>query len=844
MRTRTTAERNAIKAARVNHHIKVEVENVNRSWIDLTNLFGVNWLEAVEWGEELEQACATFALSLRRDTTDTNDLSIAPPIGGSPLNRNNAGGYAPLLDGGRNVRITTAVTAAGVAPVSGDWKLMLIGPIDSVDWTSNPVRVSGRDLGGWLVDRFIEEERAYATDVPTAMEDVMQQLINDWPPFGGAPTLIVPTSPAWMINNVNENKQSRKPLLEALQQDWALSIGWACRYRFDASDNYGLTLYEPDRADTTPDDTFAPSEYRDITAINQGIADVRNKVKGIAFKPDKTRLEYTKEDATSQNLYGVRFMEIALAPGDNVDSMTELQRLCDAACADLKDPYATHEMETLYFWPVQLHDVYAFLANGDHYDSDQTLSVVGFRHRFANGEGVTTITCSGKVKGAFRMWFRRGWGYKPGLPPSPTFKVSGVGSVDGGVTLDASTFVDVGFEPNTESVVIASETSDVLPVKDPDQSDNSRSHILRRPEGLLTQDPNWQTVVRIATTQGWYRKVAAYGIGYDGQRSKPFVDTVQCGTPNTPGTVPTPPSFIPNAFDTLDATRIAGGTTAHLTWTGTPTPSVTDEEIYVWRNGTMVAKLSPNASEWYDVGIATDIQYTYELARFSTGTLGPKIAVVLDVLSATSPVPLPLWANGAPLLQTDPSGIRWVYLAWTCADTVANELQVQSSPDGMTWNFVLSDLFTPLLIASGIALDSDLTRKYYRLATLDTSGNVRAYSDPLLWPGVTATGGGGTGSVGVAPKFVVRLTVDNTGAYNGIRFDWTCSDPNAVMIRLQDDVDALGTWNDYGDFGPASAGTTDYPNFAPTNRFRLQSLDASNTVIATSLVKLWKGVAF
>jgi hypothetical protein len=56
---------------------------------------------------------------------------------------------------------------------------------------------------------------------------------------------------------------------------------------------------------------------------------------------------------------------------------------------------------------VQLFDRYTFVANGDHYDVDQTLSVVGYQHTFENHHGRTAIQVAGRVIGAYDTWYRR-----------------------------------------------------------------------------------------------------------------------------------------------------------------------------------------------------------------------------------------------------------------------------------------------------------------------------------------------------------------------------------------------------------------------------------------------------
>jgi hypothetical protein len=166
-------------------------------------------------------------------------------------------------------------------------------------------------------------------------------------------------------------------------------------------------VYDPDRSKTTPDDSFGPTEYKDITGLAVEDADVRNLVDGIYFDANGNKHTRTAQNAASQAKYGVKFMEIQLAAGDQIDSDDEMDRLLAAAVADLGAPFATHEMETLYYWPVQLGDLHQYNPNLDHYDSAQFLAVVGYTHKYAAGECWSTIQCRGNVIGAFHAWLRR-----------------------------------------------------------------------------------------------------------------------------------------------------------------------------------------------------------------------------------------------------------------------------------------------------------------------------------------------------------------------------------------------------------------------------------------------------
>lgn len=414
MRLRTNAERDTIRSSTVRHKWWVEIENADRTFIDLTA-----WLESGEYGESIDQPVGTFSISFRRANATG---SLAPTIGASPLNRNNAGAYAELLAPGRNLRIYTAAADPGV-DLTTKKKLSFIGRVDAVNWTQSPIVVTGRDLGGWIVDKYINQERLYAAPGPEAMENIIRDLLIDNPPFG-APTIYTPTSPGFFFSNMKGALQPRKSLMEAIQQDYALMIGWVARYRFDATDTNRFTLFDVNRAKTISDDTFGPGEYKDITRIEVSDAEVRNYIVGKFYDNKGQARSRTAQNVTSQSKYGVKFMEIQLANGDPIDTDAEMDTMLAAAVHDLSSPLTTQEMETLFYWPVQLGDLYTFQQNSAHYDSDQQLAVTGYSHRYANGEAVTAMQCRGTVVGAYHAWSRVG-GSTATLDVPPT-----VGSVD------------------------------------------------------------------------------------------------------------------------------------------------------------------------------------------------------------------------------------------------------------------------------------------------------------------------------------------------------------------------------------------------------------------------------
>ena len=433
MRTATAAELARLNADHTNLHLRVEVQDADGTYQDLTTIGGVDWVESAGWSETIDRQVQTGTIELRReadwsDWTDTDRIlddgsflitdasdsrvwtdsmagpySIAPFIQASPLNKDSLGAYAPLLELGRLGRIKTALVDHGATPGEIDFKEMIQFRVDEIDWRANPVQMQFSDIGALYMDAIIETSKIYGDDLGEPVEDVMNDIGGDV--TGVSFGVTVPVSPGW---NIFKYRQDRKPLLVAFQ-DLAMQIGWDVRYRYNivvlsgvASEEFQLTFYEPDRAKTDPDAVIGPTTYRSVEGLKRSIADIRNVVKVVYGESASV----TQSNATSIAKYGRRFMEIANAP--NIDAGSEATDMALAAVNDLSEPLADQEIELLYWWLAQLGDLYQFTANGDHYDEDQTLAVVGIQHTIRQGEGVTRIQTRGSVSGAYRNWLRVG----------------------------------------------------------------------------------------------------------------------------------------------------------------------------------------------------------------------------------------------------------------------------------------------------------------------------------------------------------------------------------------------------------------------------------------------------
>ncbi|WP_241757735.1 hypothetical protein [Myxococcus landrumensis] len=399
--------------------------------MDLSQLEGRDFLDAAEVDESVDQPVSAATVTLKRDV----DLfSTSPLRADSKLNAING----QLIRSGREFTVEGAVSPVGMAPSASEWHMLFHGVIDEVDFPDEQLVFRGRDFGGRLQDEMIQVERAYGETAGVAVEAVMQSILSD---NGMSVSLHTPVSPGWRIRKYAQKKVS---VLDALR-DLAQQIGWEVRYRWrEASGSFALTFSEPARVNPSLAWTFGSSDYRNVSKLTINRAEVRNRIEvvysdvgDLDVTNQAKRKSVVVEDAASQAAYGVRFMQLAEDASSNINSEVEARKMADAALSDLKEPLADQEVETDFFLPVELGDLYRFRANGAHYSDDQHLAVTGFRHAFSSeGDAVTTITTRGKPSYGISTWLEMDT--RPGLsepahtlPPFAALRVDVTAVVNG-----------------------------------------------------------------------------------------------------------------------------------------------------------------------------------------------------------------------------------------------------------------------------------------------------------------------------------------------------------------------------------------------------------------------------
>ena len=396
MRTISGAERTLIGGSRFDVHLRAFIRDAGGTFRDLTNIHGGrNWLLGVTIRESLDSPSATASVTLSR-TVD--GLTIAPGVSASSANTGGA-----FLDVGRELYVETACVAAGASPVAGDWRRVFWGRVDRLE-TGDRERIvlECRDLSGRLTDLFLEAPY----QVPAgSLEAGIQGLLNAV--FAGV-TVVTPVSPSFTITS---DKAPRYDAVSAFAsaRHMAAQVGWDLRFRWTGDTTNELRLFQPDRAKTTPDLTIGPGEYLSVRSWAAALEDVRNVVT-IQYRSGAGVLQPTvaRSNAASITAYGRRAMRLGGETTDLIRTQAQAEALADAVLADLALPTATHQIETLYLWPVEVGDLWRFSPNAVHYDGNQDYAVVAIEHELSRDRHRTRVTARGRPAARYYGWLREG----------------------------------------------------------------------------------------------------------------------------------------------------------------------------------------------------------------------------------------------------------------------------------------------------------------------------------------------------------------------------------------------------------------------------------------------------
>lgn len=432
-------------------------------WRDLTDLYGVDFVQGWEESDGVDDDGASARLTLRRRH---HWLSLQPGVATSRPNATDPGIYDQLVDVARRIKLEEAVLPAGASrDLAGDvhWQLAFDGYIRAVS------HGGGEEIAVELIDRiralqvaWVQPNRTPNPDVdfsyaasPTDIEDVLAQQLLDWAPaegFGGGDgvTLYVPTSPAFVLDNApgGFTVPATSSVLQAQTDLVDRTIGWLLRYRWDdARQEFRYTLYEPGRGNTwsASDPQLTSDDIVGWRRIETSDEDIRNDIEveyGDAADGDNLSVNRRKAvrytDTLSIARYWRRYARVSLASVSELSDAAQAGDLCNAILSDLAYPLADLEIDVRARRDIQIGDLVKLIADDEHFSADTVVAVVGVRHSRAGDRRTTLVLRGERPVGRRRRWMEIvdmvlvG----DGLTPMPTPAAPSLTAIQNGVVVD------------------------------------------------------------------------------------------------------------------------------------------------------------------------------------------------------------------------------------------------------------------------------------------------------------------------------------------------------------------------------------------------------------------------
>lgn len=401
-------------------HTRVKVENGLGVLVDLTDsaVMGGDFVEEVRIRENIDDPCATIDLTVARELSN---LSAAPLRTDSKINLTDVldpTSYDPHLYGYREIVAECARVPLFMRPTSTDWFERFRGRADVVDdGSGESVSVKGRDQGGYLVDRQIDEPRTYPQTFggggcgasAQSRELVMAEILAD---NGALATLYTPQPSSSCVVVPDPPDLPRGPLLPALR-GYAGNIGWDCKFKWDpVTDAFRLTFFDPGRDKTVPDALVTADDVEGVDGGEQSLADVRTRVTVTSNDSATLNTEgqpmpasYTAIDAVSEAAFDPRLMEIVEDATRGIDTSAERQRMADGVLADVSTLRRTGSTSLAAFPELEVYDYVAFAGRALHFTAEQKAGARQVEHVFTPTKGTTRLAASGKPAAGFKRWF-------------------------------------------------------------------------------------------------------------------------------------------------------------------------------------------------------------------------------------------------------------------------------------------------------------------------------------------------------------------------------------------------------------------------------------------------------
>lgn len=240
--------------------VLIQDGNSPSNMIDLTALYGINWVKSADINEDVADSVNKASFKLMRFRG--NSLNLSPLSQTSVLNQDANAAFAAMIELRRQVRIEEALVPSEWNVQGYEWATVFDGFIDKIAWETDYVGVDCIDRMAPLSDQFQLDPVPYDYYAsPTLAETHIQNvIINNVPCVvtgvslaatnlifgykGGTPTLYTPASSGWVLNY----DDTPSGPVDSMLQSIADQIGWDCRYKwYDPWQDYRLTFFAPPR---------------------------------------------------------------------------------------------------------------------------------------------------------------------------------------------------------------------------------------------------------------------------------------------------------------------------------------------------------------------------------------------------------------------------------------------------------------------------------------------------------------------------------------------------------------------------------------------------------------------
>lgn len=416
-------------------YARVGIKDHAGTYVYMEDLADQDWLMGADLTDEVDYNAVGALVKLRKsiysnflskwhdnqlNQSSVDDPSYPGPEDTTYRDPDHASGSTEMLEIGRGVAIDFARVPFDVEPVSTDWENYLTGAVDAVQWESDPIIIRCRDLGGLLIDKYLQVAFDVAEGTLVSVIQVILTKAYDEGWIPSAVTVVEPIASGWVVRAFT---QERTPVMTAIS-NLAAQIGWLCRY-----DGTELQLYAPERTKVACDGVIDSTDYPKLSRLTIDNSGVRNKVRivsytvaaitglsgdwsgsggGTAPNGERTPAIVEVKDDDSIAKYGERFCEICEGSVTNISAQAQMETLAANILSDLKDPIASLGLPTLVGKPeIENGDILMIAANLEDMTADIQVAVSSVRHGATNKGSSSAIGLTGRPKGGASRWTSR-----------------------------------------------------------------------------------------------------------------------------------------------------------------------------------------------------------------------------------------------------------------------------------------------------------------------------------------------------------------------------------------------------------------------------------------------------